>query len=1199
MKLKKIEIVGFKSFLDKTKVEFPPGISAIVGPNGCGKSNIVDALRWAMGEQSAKQLRGKSMEDVIFAGSDGKAPINMAEVSITLENDGTAPEELSDYTEIMVTRRVYRSGERDYFMNKTPCRLKDIQNLFLGSGIGKKPFAIIKQGNVGAIAEATPEERRTFIEEAAGVTRYKNRKDEALRKMKSTKENLLRVKDIIAEVKRQMNSLQRQAKRAERYKNYKTEIKRYDIFTSLFHYDNRKGRMNELSSQLEEHANSEMELDSKLKQVESEIETIKLEQLEKNQKISQQKSKLFETQRTIDKLENNLTHYKDDIKRLNEEIDGLAEASENLRAKNNELETEITTEKERNHTLNQELTTAKFQHDNEKDASKDLQEELAQLNETLKSKNKNYMDLVANEARYKSIYQNAANSKETLDRRLKKIDEETVVAEKKVQELTQQEQEAQRHLESYKKTKEEIDQSVRSVKNNLETKQNELDVHIRKVQQFESDHSKIKSTYDTLKKMDDNFEWYKDGIKAIMQEHADSLSEKGDTIPNDEKTIHGIMADILTPEKGYETAVESVLGDSLQYILVKDQPTGTRLINQLRENNSGRGGFIPVSSIRSPHKNKSSDGIEANPLLNHVTVEPDYQDVIQSFLGNILVSDTLDEAITIWGNTNRNGDMPLSIVTKTGDIISPSGVLIGGSKDQLTGILLKKQEIKQLEEQLAETKKQVDRAYEEQKSIETAIQELRQNRNELIQEREYLVEDETHAEKELYKAREELKHGKRHFEIVSLEQDQILGEASDIEEQMNKYKQALEKISEEVRMLHNDVRSTNGKIKVVSSQLESFNDKIVNLRLSLTELGTKFENSSQTLKRLNDFLSDGRKRLEDITREINEKAKIREIQSRNIEESDKQLLELYDSYKQMQLSLESDQNEYRSVSETIEQNEKTISKVSQDKNRIRKLVGDISLEKSELQMKQDTLSNTLFERYHHPVSELRGLKCDELTNSGSSISEIEKTLNSYKSKLAQIGDVNLSAISEYEQHKERFDFLATQEEDLEKAMDDLHQVIRKTNKVTRERFLKTVNEINNKLIEVFPKLFEGGSARLEMTEPDKPLETGIELMIHPPGKKVQQLSLLSGGEKALSSIAFIFSIFLIRPTSFCIMDEIDAPLDDANVVRFNNLLKLIGEQSQIIMITHNKGSMEFADTLFGVTMEKKGISKIVSVNFEN
>ena len=1197
MKLKKLEITGFKSFLEKTRIEFPAGVSAIVGPNGCGKSNIVDALRWGMGEQSAKQLRGKAMEDIIFAGADGKAPINMAEVSITMENDGTAPEDLSEFTEIMVTRRVFRSGEREYLLNKRPCRLKDIQELFLESGVGKKPFAIIKQGNVGAIAEATPEERRIFIEEAAGVSRYKTRKEDALKKIRETEENLLRLKDIIGEVKKQMNSLSRQARAAENYRELHALVKRLEIRSSTYHVDRLQEKIEETTLAVRARKEREAQSGTRLQQLETEYETIKLHQLEKERHISDQKNRAHAIQRTIDKTETELKHFREDIKRFESEITALQSAEATLKEKNDQLRQEIDQEQGHHTQHSDALAIARQDADKEYRKTDALKQELDDLNLKIKTQNTHYMELVANEARYKHIFQTAETNRDTLNRRLKIIDEEMLTAERKVMDHERTVAEITAVFEDVKQKKQDMEATLSRLTRDLESAGADLQQQIRSVQETETEYRKKHSTYQAMKKMADNFEWYKDGVKAIMQHIAPSK----ETAPHPDTSapgdVLGVIADIITPDPGYETAVESVLGESLQYILVENHHAGIHYIDHLQRHNSGRSGFIPITALKS-NGSGNTGHYSLERLIDHVTVQEKFNHVSSSLMGNVLVARDLHQALAAWERWGQNGTGGFTVVTKNGDMISPSGILIGGSRDRLTGILEKKQELNTLERTIADLTQALETAYGRQKEQEIAIQELRENRKTCLKEKEAISENEIETEKDQYRAMETLKHARRHLEIITLEQERISGEADDMETEIHTHKETLETVSIQVKSAHEEMMRLNERIQSVKQDLENYQANMVDLKLAVTELKTQVANSSCTLKRLKDFLGDGEKRLTDISEEIEKKQEFQVTLNNGIQDHEETLASLHDAFHTLQDVLDRAENDFQTVNDQLTIHEKQIGECKKDHEACRKALYDLELKNSQLQLQQTHIRDQLVDRYHQSFLALKVLIHDDEALLTTAIEEIEAQLALCRKKIEKIGDVNMAAITEYDQLKVRFEFLTNQETDLEQAMDDLRTVIRKTNKITKERFSHTFNEINLKLETVFPRLFEGGAARLEMTDPDKPLETGVELMISPPGKKVTQLSLLSGGEKALSSIAFIFAIFLIKPASFCIMDEIDAPLDDANVIRFNNLLKIIGEQSQIIMITHNKGSMEFADTLFGVTMEKKGVSKIVSVNFE-
>ncbi len=1202
MKLKKLEITGFKSFYDKATIEFPPGISAVVGPNGCGKSNILDALRWVMGEQSLKQLRGKSKEDIIFSGTNGKSALNMAEVSLTLANDnGNAPEELKDFTEINLTRRLYRSGETAYFLNRQPCRLKDIHNIFLGSGLGAKSYAVIQQGNIGAITEATPEERRYFIEEAAGTTRYKNRKTEALRKVEITQQNLLRVKDILSEIQRQMASLKRQARKAELYNNFQKRIKIMDVHLGIHYYDDLNAQIEQSDSLITRLKDADIEHSSELKKLDAAVEEIKLKRWQKNQEIAERKSEKYETQRVADRAENDLAHLRIDIERLTRETSELVEAREDLIQKDQDMISEMAAGEEENARLRSEIEGIKQDLNQKRRSSDEINEKLAGLNQELESQRTHLMNLMTQEAQYKNIYQNAASNKESLQRRLKRADEEEVLAQNKIKELQANESRAREQLEALKTEIEKLAGQITANRHLLDQKSSALAQQVKLVQTLELDRNTAKSKYNTLRKMEENFEWYRDGVKAIMRTSSGSHEDQDSELPGIGRelaeNVLALMADIIEVDPAYETAIESVLGESLQYIIVKDQQAGLQAIDYLQTHSAGRSGFIPIASVKPMAASGSNPPPSAGLLLDHITVKTGYETIARAILGDVVFTQSMEDAIELF---NRNGAFQ-RIVTKNGDVISHQGILVGGSKDKLSGILAKKNEIKELKRQDAAFAQKLEKARGEQRDMESEVQDLESNLQKQIEQKNRTTEDEIEAEKALYKAGEDLKNARRHLEIVQLEQEQLLGEASDIDDEMIKYNTALSRVSKEINSAQNTVAEIAENISGVTSQMEAFNQSVVDLKLKLTALNARLENSNSSLKRLKEFHEDGLRRLDQLSREITLKQQKEEASRQGATDNEKKLAQMYGTIERLDEAIGIGEADYQEIDARLQESDSKINDLKSKQEKTLEKFRMLELERSQLKLKRDNVADRLEERYQSSYEELRNShrenEAAHKITAEMTIEEMEADLARSKERIAKIVDVNLGAIKEYEQLKDRLEFLETQRDDLLKAIEDLQKVIKKINKITQQKFTETFELINEKLMEVFPRLFDGGEAKLVLIEPDKPLESGVELMIHPPGKKLTRLSLLSGGEKALSAIAFIFSIFLIKPASFCLLDEIDAPLDDANVFRFNDLLQIIGENSQIIVITHNKRTMEFADMLFGITMEQKGISKVVSVNF--
>jgi len=561
-------------------------------------------------------------------------------------------------------------------------------------------------------------------------------------------------------------------------------------------------------------------------------------------------------------------------------------------------------------------------------------------------------------------------------------------------------------------------------------------------------------------------------------------------------------------------------------------------------------------------------------------------------LGHVAVVPAMADALALF---NRNGRVQ-TIVTQNGDVVSHQGLLIGGSQDQLAGILAKKQEMKALTEQNAQLDQDLASAQKRQQEMEASVRRLESELQQCIAQKNTTDEEAMEAEKTLYRMSADLKNALRHLEVVELEQEQLLGEESDLDDDMAKYNQALARITQEVQQAQARTSEGSELISELSLQLERHNQQVVDLKLQLTAYHTKLESGTQTLQRLKEFARDSDLRLEQLHNEIAQKKEKRSASQLQITAKDQSLQNMYNNLKTLDDSLTANESEYNAIDTHLQENDGQLAAIQTERQETLEKIRLLELELSEKRIMRDNIAGKVQERYHISIAALRLQKTQQDEKLQMNMDEMETELERFRTKINSIGDVNLGAIKEYEELKERFDFLTEQHNDLEKAIEDLHKVIRKINRITQQRFMETFEKVNTKLKEVFPKLFEGGSARLELTEPNKPLETGIEFLVHPPGKKLTRMSLLSGGEKALSAIAFIFAIFLIRPASFCLLDEIDAPLDEANVIRFNNLMQVIGQQSQIIMITHNKRSMEFAETLFGVTMEQKGISKVVSVN---
>ncbi|MEW6078906.1 MAG: chromosome segregation protein SMC [Thermodesulfobacteriota bacterium] len=1194
MRLKQLELSGFKSFPESSVIHFPPGIFSIVGPNGCGKSNIIDALKWVMGEQSALQLRGKSMEDVIFAGSDGKSPVNMAEVSLTLVNDnGSAPEELKHLSEIMITRRMYRSGERAYFINRQPCRLKDIYNIFMGSGMGARSYSIIQQGNIGAITEATPEERRTFIEEAAGVTRYKTRKEETLRKIKATDQDLLRVKDIMAEVQQRMNSLNRQAKTAQRYKDYREAIKVLDILISLNAYNEYGRKISETDALLQSLRDIDNTHAAEIGKLDAAIEAIKHEKDIKDREIADLKEKRYECQRTIDKAEKDLDYFRQDRDRIETDTFRLKEEEKIISEKNARMTSEIAEVEAADARVRESNQQIRAALEERQEASQQILQEVTALKKILETRKSDLMRLTADEAKYHNICQHVSESKESLLKRKQEIRTDRITAARNTTRLKHDQERIKTEIETVVQQIAEMNEQISVTGNRLDEKHKALSNQVKLVQSTDMEKNRIRSKYTEIKKLDENFEWYKDGVKSILQQAADEKTADGCS------PVMGVIADIVKPEPGFETATEAALGESLQYILVDSQQTGVQWIDGLKANHSGRSGFIPVAEFNELTGAAPEPVSSTSPdlLINHITVSQEYKPLITTLIGRVFVTPDLHEALKLWHQPN--GSTRKTVVTREGDLVSPLGIIVGGSKDRMDGILSKKQEIKDLARQIEDLAMKLDQARQTQSAIEKDVRELEEDLQQLKNSRNQAVARQMELEKESYRISTDLDAAVQRLEILELEEQHLDGEESDLDDEINKVRQTLASIQQQMQETETLIKQSHEAVNRAATQYEEFNQATMELRLKLSASQAELESNRKTMERLRSFQVEAVQRRDQIASEIASKQAKMETVTASIGQCEQQLAAGYGNLESLEGKLSEHESMYTTISERISETDRKFADIRSQREKNAENIRFLDREQLDRAVKQEGLVHKLEDLYHAAFATIRQEYEQRLSETDKTIPDMENELTTLREKLARIGDVNLGAITEYEEHKNRLEFLTSQHDDLVAAIEDLHQVIKKINRVSQQLFLDTFNAINQKMNEVFPRLFDGGTAELVLADPNQPLESGVELMIHLPGKKLTRLSLLSGGEKALSAIAFIFSIFLLKPTSFCLMDEIDAPLDEANVYRFNELLKIIGEKSQIIMITHNKKTMEFADQLLGVTMEKKGISKIVSVSLSN
>lgn len=1180
MKLKSLEVIGFKSFVDRLHLSFPRGITTIVGPNGCGKSNVVDAVFWAIGERSAKHLRGKLMEDVIFNGTDGRKPLGMAEVSMTFSNeDGSAPQAYEPYSEITVTRRLYRSGESEYLINKTPCRLRDITDLFLDTGIGINGYSIVEQGRVEHLISANPQERRFLIEEAAGIAKYKERKRLALMKMEATQQNLLRIQDIIAEVKRQIVSLERQVKRAEEYKAIRKEVKEIEIRFALQEYSELSEKGEAARGYLKALRDRELEITAQTAKKEALIESMRLCGMEEEEKLRSLQQEVFELGRKIQKTENEIEFFKREEGGFQkQENQFVEEVRESLRAWRE-------TRKERKRAEQVQRNLEEGHYENEEILREwetlfnDFRTTYQELSEELEAEKVILIDTLTQLTSLKNRLAHLEERKDDLQRRIRSNQKESEEVRTRLAQLEEahsekvKERELSLSIQSiYQEEKVRLEGEIEGLKEVLRQRQTERSA-------LEEALRQDRSRYLSLKELQENFEGYEKGVRSLLLRKREE-QEKWEG-------ILGAVADILEPEPKYEVPLEAVLGQRLQYLIVEGEREGTEAMAFLKKESLGRGSFIPkgVQGMGIGNRMSHEEG-KPVPLSRFVKVKEEFAPIAEFLIGDVGVVESLEEALLWMKNDGGFG----TLVTLEGEVLERSGVMSGGSRDQGLSLLERRREIRELEWKVKEAEEECRKAYEEEERLQGEIDEkesqLGERRKE-IQEKEIEL---LHHERDLEGLKKEISQFHQRMEILQFERQELKEEEQDIEEEMKSVSVQMEREDAAKRGREEQVQSWKKKVEEVREGTEELGGRITEKKVSLASIEEKrkglegqIQNLSQTQRTLREQTF---KKVKGIRECREETASLRG----KIHQWERELEEGLEKHRLQEETLSKQKEKVETLFSEWRELEASSKYLRRELEDVRQKIHEEEILVSEVQLKLSHLQESMKERYGATLSTSIGTSPAEYQKE-----EMSKRLAELKSALEGFGEVNLMAIEEYQELKQRHDFLSEQQADLHQALDSLKKAILRINRTTTKRFLEAFHLVNEKFKEVFARLFKGGQASLILLDEQDPSTTGIDIIAQPPGKKLQNIDLLSGGEKALVATALLFGIFMIKPTPFCLLDEVDAPLDDVNINRFIELVKEFSKTSQFILITHNKSTMEAAQTLYGITMETPGVSKVVSV----
>ncbi|MDK2867251.1 MAG: chromosome segregation protein [Clostridiales bacterium] len=1175
MYLKRIELRGFKSFADKTIVEFKQGVTCIVGPNGSGKSNITDAIRWVLGEQRVKTLRGSKMEDVIFGGTKHRKPLGMAEVKLIFDNrESFFP---LDYEEVEIVRRVYRSGDSEYSVNGMACRLKDIRELLMDTGIGREGYSIIGQGKIDEILSGGRDERRLLFEEAAGILKYKVRKVEASKKLVNTHDNLSRIEDIIAEIEDRVEPLRVESERAMRYLDLSEQLRQIELYDFSKRYTTCENALVEVLNALQaqqdskevqeadyERLKTEYESnDEQLFAINRDIRLLETQYHEKNNERSQTKGERSLIEEKIQNVETN-------VKRIHEEIADIdaqiAEIDEAVAA----VDREVSTETDKIDGAKESLI----------DDERALEQCLMQIS---RMKQNNETDL-------QTIYQKL-NEIEVMKREAENLERANEDLSKKIAELNAQIEQHESALQKNEQDAAETAQKLANMDTMLDEAQGKLSEAIRLDGHFVHEREKMYKQIDKLSKrlnesetelklletLEAEYDGYDKGVKEILT-----------SLP-DQSGIHGIVASVINVPKTYETAVEVALGRSIQHIVCETDGDAKTAIEFLRKNQLGRVTFLPLNQLRGNGQQKdvvkeakSHKGFigVASELIDY----PErYSELIDYLLGRIMIVEDFETARQLM----RIHNIKYKIITLLGDVLIPGGTITGGAfKSKMTNILGRRRRIETLAQMIEDDTNSLTAQSKDLKQIELSLSD---NKTFIQQQREYI--DKMRLE------RVSVEHlSDQHKQMAALAEEaakkavrnaaMLAEELKDQKEQIMHKREAVLVSQETVDALELNVKDYKDNVESFEAESRVINDQMTAKRIELASLEQQLAFKARERKRLCDDLETvtlkRKTRIEMLDSEIARK----EDFYHRVEDIDTMLKSLGDAIDAIVAKSEALQASKSALSDMLKKLTLALSEASRSLESIKSSAHQLDLKKVKLEVEKDTIITDLWERYELSIGEVL------------STEPVSGNIKQLKNELKQIGSVNVNAIKEYETVSERFRFLKEQEDDLLKASQQLAKIIADLEKQMIEIFTEHFAEIGEKFKETFKMLFHGGDAAILLADESDILNSDIEIIAQPPGKKLQSLNLLSGGEKALTAIALLFAILKTKPTPFCILDEIEAALDDVNVYRFADFIKDYADKSQFVVITHRKGTMEVADTLFGVTMEEYGISKVLSVRLE-
>ncbi|MDX8045024.1 chromosome segregation protein SMC [Gracilibacillus sp. S3-1-1] len=1180
MYLKQLDTIGFKSFAERVKIEFVSGVTAVVGPNGSGKSNITDAIRWVLGEQSAKSLRGSKMEDIIFQGSDTRKPLNVAEVTLTLDNsDNALP---VDYQEISITRRVYRSGESEYLMNKQPCRLKDITELFIDSGLGREAFSIISQGKVEEILSSKSEERRVIFEEAAGVLKYKKRKKQAEYKLAETQENLNRVEDIIYEIDGQLEPLKEQASIAKEYLAQKDRLTNVEVGL--------------LAKEIEE-------LNQKWQDAKKQI-AIKTQSLQKHQNwIVKQEAENDELKTTIQKMDDQIADLQESLLLETQELESLEgnkkiyhERFQHFQENKDKLEEEIKESKEKRETSSRTLAEEQEILKRYNDKHQALVTQIKQLQENLeKGKNTLEEDIETLKSDYIDLLNEQAakrNENNSISKQLERIEGKEHVQSSKWQDLHQEREQLKQSVNVAEKQYKDAEKQLHTHQTEHEKLERQISVESKLLDDMQQKLFKgyqmvenLKSKKEMLEDLKEDFQGFYYGVKEVLKAR----------VQHTLTGIHGAIPELIEFDDQLVDAMETALGAQAQHIVVDNEKAARAAIGWLKKTNKGRATFLPIDAMKSKHIPSHLTQMLAEEeefvgvAVDLIRFDSTYKPVMEALLGNVIIAKSLTAANQFAAKTGRR----YRVVTLDGDVVNPGGSMSGGAKKKNNqSLFTRDRELKSLTQKYKEYQARVEDYEEQIKNQKQLLEKLQVDKDSYYKE----LEGARNTYQESLSNYKEWKLSLDHLNDRLSIHDQDKLQQEEDRKQLIEQKQQLE---QDLKQLHTSITELDEKIAKLTDQHQNFEaeedqlkQKLQALQVEQAELRSKRASQKEKIAKIETEIAEVEETITAKQKQLEQLIAIKEGQ-----QTEAEIDQAIEKKRQDKTALQQTVQEIRDSRVEAQQKvttlDESIKSAKKEEYQLQEEVQAIEIDRSRLDIELENRLTKLENEYSMTFE-----KASSQYPQPENVETAKEQVKLIKKSIEELGTVNLGAIDEYDRISERYEFLTSQQSDLVEAKRTLYEIIAEMDEEMTRKFNETFSQIKEEFTVVFKRLFGGGHAELKLTEPDKLLETGVDIIAQPPGKKLQQLGLLSGGERALTAIALLFAILRVRPVPFCVLDEVEAALDEANVTRFAQYLRHYSNDTQFIVITHRKGTMEEADVLYGVTMQEAGVSRLVSVKLE-